>query len=70
MLIKKYHSGHMKNKELEVNILKSIDSSPELRIKKELIQNFISSITPNSNIDKDWKLYVNQKKIEELEKNH
>ena len=67
MLIKKYHSSHMKDKELIINIQKSIDASVELRSKKDLILNFISSLTPSSKIDSDWKKYVQAKKMQELD---
>ena len=40
----------------------------ELRSKKDLIENFINSLTPSSDVDKDWKLYINQQRIEELNK--
>lgn len=68
MLIKKYHSGHMEDKEIKVSILKSVDASIELRSKKDLIENFIDSLTPTSNVDEDWKKYVNEQKIIELNK--
>lgn len=68
MLIKKYHAGHMEDKEIKVNILKSVDASIELRSKKDLIENFIDSLTPTSNVDEDWKKYVNEQKITELNK--
>lgn len=68
MLIKKYHEGHMEDKEIKVSILKSVDASIELRSKKDLIENFIDSLTPSSNIDEDWKKYVNAQKIAELDK--
>lgn len=68
MLIKKYHEGHMEDKEIKVSILKSVDASIELRSKKDLIENFIDSLTPTSNVDEDWKKYVNAQKIAELDK--
>lgn len=67
MLIKKYHDTHMKDKEIIITIQKSIDASVELRSKKDLILNFISSLTPSSKIDSDWKKYVQAKKMEELD---
>lgn len=68
ILIKKYHAGQMKDKELIITIQKSIDSSLELKSKKDLISNFISSLTPISNIDVDWKNFVEKQKISELDK--
>ena len=67
-LIKKYHKDHNKNREVLVDINKVIDSSVELRNKKDLIDQFISSLDMQSIIDDDWQVFVNKKKIEELEK--
>lgn len=66
MLIKKYHEGHMKDKEIEIKIRKSIDSSMELRNKKELILQFIDSLTPASDIDKDWESFLTEAKRTKL----
>ena len=68
MLIKNYQSGGQKDKEIIVNIQKSVDASMELRSKKDLIMNFIASLTPEGNVDKDWKKYVNEQKLAELNK--
>jgi len=67
-LIKKYHNDHIKNKELLLDINKAIDSSVELRNKKDLISQFISSLDVHSIVDEDWQKFVEEKKIEELEK--
>jgi len=66
-LIKKYHEDHIKNRELLVDINRAIDSSVELRNKKDLIIQFIDSLDIHSIVDDDWKKYVEKKKIEELE---
>ncbi|ABR53996.1 type I site-specific deoxyribonuclease, HsdR family [Methanococcus vannielii SB] len=67
-LIKKYHEKNTKDKEILLDINKAIDSSVELRNKKDLIHQFIESINKNSNLDEDWQKFVEKKKIEELEK--
>ena len=66
-LIKQYHEEHTKDKEILVDINKAIDSSVELRNKKELINQFIASIDVGANIDEDWQKFVSKRKIEELE---
>jgi type I restriction enzyme R subunit len=66
-LIKKYHEDHTKNRELLVDINKAIDSSVELRNKKDLINQFISSLDMQSVVDDDWQKFVEGKKVEELE---
>jgi type I restriction enzyme R subunit len=66
-LVKKYHEDHIKNRELLVDINKAIDSSVELRNKKDLINRFIASLDIHSVVDEDWRKYVEKKRIEELE---
>jgi type I restriction enzyme R subunit len=67
-LIRKYHVGNQDNKELLVDINKAIDSSVELRNKKDLIEQFIGSLNANSSVDEDWRTFVDAKKMEELNK--
>lgn len=67
-LIRKYHQDHIKNKEILVDIDKAISSSVGLRNKKDLITQFISTLDVQSDVDEDWQNFVEQKKIEELEK--
>jgi len=66
-LIKKYHEDHIKNREILFDINKAIDSSVELRNKKDLINQFITSLDAHSVVDDDWKRFVEGKKVEELE---
>jgi type I restriction enzyme R subunit len=65
-LVRKYHESHLPDKEIVVSIGKAIDSSVELRNKKDLIEQFIASLTPATNVDDDWRKYVDEKKMEEL----
>jgi len=66
-LIKQYHEDHVENKEILVDINKAIDSSVELRNKKDLINQFISSLGAHTVVDEDWQKFVEEKKVEELE---
>jgi type I restriction enzyme R subunit len=65
-LILKYHDDHFQDKEIVITINKAIDSSIELRNKKDLIVQFIASLTPTSQVDDDWRNFVNEKQKEEL----
>lgn len=67
-MIRKYHKGNLKDKEIIISINKAIDSSIELRNKKDLIQKFIQSLTPGANITDDWQSFVDEKKAEELDR--
>jgi type I restriction enzyme, R subunit len=66
-LVKVYHEKNIKDKKILVDINKAIDSSIELRNKKDLINQFITSLDDNSAVDNDWKNFVKQRKEEELE---
>ncbi len=66
-LVQQYNKGHQDNAELMVKIRKAIDSSPDLRDKKELIEQFIDSLTPDSEVNDKWQEYVNRRKRDEFE---
>lgn len=66
-LVQQYHECHQEDMEIRVKINKAIDSSPDLRDKKELIDKFIAALTPDSDVDADWKRYVNKEKREQFE---
>ena len=68
MLVQKYHDDNCRNAEILVTALKAIDASPELRSKKDLIENFISSVNQTDDVQGEWKTYINRKKEEELQK--
>jgi len=67
-LIKKYHAGHQKDKEIIISINKAVDSSVELRNKKDLIERFMASLNPTTNVDQDWHSFVDERRSEELDK--
>ena len=65
-LICKYHESHLQDKEIVITIAKAVDSSVELRNKKDLIERFIASLTPTTQVDDDWEKFVIEKQKEEL----
>jgi type I restriction enzyme R subunit len=67
-LIIKYHESNTQDKEILTDINKAIDSSIELRNKKDLIEQFVETVNVDSNVSEDWKSFVSGKKKEELEK--
>lgn len=67
-LVKKYHESNMQDKDLLVKINKAILASPELRNKKDLIDQFINSLNQGSDVYKDFESFINSKKHEELDK--
>lgn len=66
LMIRKYHDGNMKDKEIIVKIKKAIDASLELRNKKDLIERFIETLAPSSNVDEDWVQFINENRVAEL----
>lgn len=67
-LIKKYHEDHVKNKEILADINRAIESSVQLRNKKDLIEQFIESLDMSSSVDGERIDFVEKKRKEELEK--
>ena len=66
MLVAKYHESNCKDSEIIVDIKKAIGGSIELRSKKQLIEDFIASINTSTDIQSDWRSYIQKKKGEEL----
>lgn len=58
MLVAKYHNSNCTDKNVLVDIQKAVDSSIQLRSKKELIEGFIARVNTDSNVDKDWETFV------------
>ncbi|MCB5712400.1 type I restriction endonuclease subunit R [Lactonifactor longoviformis] len=66
MLVAKYHKSNCTDKSLLIDIRKAVDSSIELRSKKGLIEEFISRINIQSNVDQDWGSFVLAQKEADL----
>ena len=66
MLVKKYHDGHGEDKEILITIKKAVDASPELRSKKQLIENFIVAINAVEDVMGEWHEFVAQQREQDL----
>ncbi|GHU92100.1 hypothetical protein AGMMS49925_09440 [Deltaproteobacteria bacterium] len=66
MLVFKYHEYNCKDKSIIINIQKAIDSSIELRSKKELILHFIEKVNISTKVDDEWKKFVQEQKDNDL----
>lgn len=66
-LVEQYRESHNQDGEIRVRINKAINSSPDLRNKKDLIDKFIENLTPNSEVDAAWQQYVNEEKRRQFE---
>lgn len=68
MLIEKLHGQNVNDKEVRLDIKRAIDSSPNLRNKKELIERFIDQLNPAKNVKDDWTAYVREQQKIQLDK--
>lgn len=66
MLVKKYHDSHCNDKEILATIRSAVDSSPELRSKKQLIETFIANINEVEDVTTEWHSYVAEEREKEL----
>ena len=63
-----YYPRTLRLQSWEVQIKKAIDSSIELRSKKELIESFIDRVNSSKNVTDDFKKFVREEKEKDLEK--
>lgn len=68
MLVKKYRDAHCKDKEVLIDIQKAVGASPELRSKKELIENFIANVNEIDDVIAGWNAFVTKHREEDLSK--
>ena len=66
MLVKKYHDTQCEDKEVLISIKRAVESSPELRSKKALIENFIAGINEVDDVLAEWREFVAKEKESEL----
>lgn len=66
MLVKKYHDSHCEDKEVLVSIHKAVDASPELRSKKQLIDNFIAGLNEIDDVMNEWNEFVSKQREADL----
>ena len=62
MLVKKYQREGNKDKEIVVTIEKAVNSSLNLRSKIELIREFLSRVNADTEVDGDWRKYVDEQR--------
>ena len=60
MLVAQYHQSNCEDKEVLGAIDRAIDSSIQLRSKKELIHGFINTINAETVVERDWQNFVHE----------
>ena len=62
MLVQKYHDSHCDDKEVLVTIKNAVNSSPELRSKKALIETFIAGVNDMTDVMQEWQSFISKEK--------
>lgn len=65
-LVAKYHASNCEDREILSTISRAIDSSIQLRSKKQLIQDFINLSTNTKEIHESWHQFVDQSRNQEI----
>ena len=68
MLVEEYlrKKGSGEDEEIRAAIERAINASPSLRNKKDLIEQFVDSISMDARVDTEWAKFISDKKTEEL----
>lgn len=56
------------DREIIIKVMKSVEATPDLRNKEELIREFISRHTPENDVHDQWQEYVKESQRREIEK--
>jgi len=70
MLVEQYRAakGDGDDKEIRAAIDRAVSSSPSLRNKKDLIEEFVDSLSATAEVDAAWAAYISAKRTEELDR--
>ncbi|WP_072342004.1 type I restriction endonuclease subunit R [Actinomyces urinae] len=68
MLVEQRHEAgtDSEDKEIRAKIDRALSSSPSLRPKRKLIEEFVDTVSINTSVQDEWREYVNGKREEEL----
>ncbi|MBS0504441.1 MAG: type I restriction endonuclease subunit R [Proteobacteria bacterium] len=70
MLVERYiqAKGTGEDREIRATIERSINASPSLRNKKDLIEQFVDSVSATAKVDAQWQAFIAARQVEELER--
>jgi len=70
MLVERYlkTKGSGQDKEIRAAIERAINASPSLRNKKDLIEQFVDSVSTKAKVDAQWQAFVAKRKVEDLDR--
>lgn len=69
MLVEKLRAeeGDGQDKEIRAEITRAVDASPSLRSKRDLIEDFVESVSQLGGVDEQWQAYISAKRESELQ---
>ncbi len=70
LLVEQHRSarGDGKDKEIRAEITRAVTSSPSLRNKRDLIEEFVDSLSATAQVDSAWAAFIAKKRAEELDR--
>jgi type I restriction enzyme R subunit len=70
ILVEKYRESQPgeENMEIRATISRAVDASPTLRNKRDLIEQFVDSVSVHGKLDDQWHSFIEAKRIEELDR--
>ena len=66
LLVTQYHASNCQDKSILGVIDRAINSSIQLRSKKDLIEGFIETVNASTEVERDWHVFVEQQKESDL----
>ena len=69
MLVEKLRAekGDGDDKEVRAEITRAVDASPTLRSKRDLVEDFVESVSLQGAVDEQWQAYISAKRESELQ---
>jgi type I restriction enzyme R subunit len=69
MLVEKYikAKGTGEDREIRAAIERAVNASPSLRSKKDLIEQFVDSVSTSAKVEAEWLAFIRARKAEELD---
>lgn len=69
MLVEQYRQkhGNGEDKEIRTEINKAVSASPSLRNKKDLIDDFVDTVSMTGTVNDQWREFIERRKKEELQ---
>lgn len=69
MLVERLRSekGDGDDKEIRAEISRAVDASPTLRSKRDLVEDFVDSVSPGGELDEEWQRFIAEKRDAELQ---